>query len=318
MSEFDIIRKYFSKSVVQKSMLGVGDDCALFTVPHGNEVAVSKDLLIEGKHFFSNVDPVSLGHKSLAVNLSDLAAMGAQPIGCLLGIAIPTVDHRWLSKFSKGFFKLSNEVACPLLGGDTVKSSSGISISITVFGAVPVSQAIRRNGAKLNDEIWISGNLGSADIAYRIITKQIMGSKSLLRRTIRALDWPNPRIHLGRCLLGIANSAIDISDGFLQDLSHITRSSNLGANIYYDEIPFDKYLEGKVSQEDIKKAILNGGDVYELCFTASKSNHNAIRKISNDTGIVLHMVGKMVSGKSIKISPHDRSILYDINGFNHF
>ncbi|WBF65798.1 MAG: thiamine-phosphate kinase [Candidatus Kinetoplastibacterium crithidii] len=318
MSEFDIIRKYFSKSIVQKNILGIGDDCALFRVPRGNEVAISKDLLIEGKHFFSHVNPVSLGHKSLAVNLSDLAAMGAQPIGCLLGIAIPTLDHQWLSKFSKGFFKLSNELSCPLLGGDTVKSSCGISISITVFGTVPVSQAIRRNGAKLDDEIWVSGNLGSADIAYRIITKQIIGNKSLLRRTINALDWPNPRIHLGRCLLGVANSAIDISDGFLQDLGHITRSSNLGANIYYDEIPFDKYLEGRVSQEDIKRAILNGGDVYELCFTAPKSNHNAIRDISDKTGVVLHMVGKIVSEKSIKILFPDSSMSYDINGFNHF
>ncbi|MBW0454264.1 MAG: thiamine-phosphate kinase [Candidatus Kinetoplastibacterium crithidii] len=318
MSEFDIIRRYFSKSAVQKNMLGIGDDCALFTVPHGNEVAISKDLLVEGKHFFSSVDPVSLGHKSLAVNLSDLAAMGAQPIGCLLGIAIPRVDHQWLSKFSKGFFKLSNEFSCPLLGGDTVKSSCGISISITVFGAVPVSKAIRRSGAKLNDEIWVSGNLGSADIAYRIITKQILANKSLLRRTIHALDWPNPRIHLGRSLLGIANSAIDISDGFLQDLSHITKSSNLGANIYYDQIPFDKYLEGRVSRKDIKRAILNGGDVYELCFTAPKSNHNVIRKISNETGVVLHMVGEIVNGKSIKIFFHNNDISYDINGFNHF
>ncbi|AGF46831.1 thiamine-monophosphate kinase [Candidatus Kinetoplastibacterium desouzaii TCC079E] len=318
MSEFDIIKKYFSRPVKQ-DMLGVGDDCALFSAANGFDIAVSKDLLIEDIHFFHDVDPISLGHKSLTVSLSDLAAMGASPLACLLGIAMPVANEKWLAKFSEGFYNLSNCVGCPLIGGDTVRSQQGIIISITVLGQVPFGQAIRRDGAQIDDEIWVSGDLGSADIACRIISSKIENNKFLLSRTINSLEWPNARLNLGHSLRGVANSAIDISDGLIQDLTHILNASNLGAFVYYDNLPFDNFLLDSLSKDDIKKSILNGGDVYELCFTAPKCQHNNIINISKELNIKLSLIGGIVSKRGLDIIYNDGSILDNIpSGFSHF
>ena len=185
-SEFDVIAQYFTRPAPEGT-LGVGDDCALFSVPAGMQIATSKDLLIQGRHFYPNVDPEALGHKALAVNLSDLAAMGAKPLGCLLGLALPNVDESWLAAFARGFHALADAHGCPLIGGDTTRSVQDLTISVTVFGAVAAQPALRRDGARVGDHIWVSGALGAADIAYRLLDAQLPTDDSLLAATRRAL-----------------------------------------------------------------------------------------------------------------------------------
>ena len=198
-SEFDLIARYFTRSA-PAGLLGVGDDCALFPAPAGEQIATSTDLLLEGRHFFPDVDPRSLGHKSLAVNLSDLAAMGARPIGCVLGLALPRLDEPWLAAFADGFHALAAVHGCPLIGGDTTRSAHDLAISVTVFGAVPAELALRRDGARADDDIWVSGELGAADVAYRLLDGQYPADPQRLAATRRALEWPEPQVALAwRC-----------------------------------------------------------------------------------------------------------------------
>lgn len=188
-SEFDLIARYFTRAA-PAGLLGVGDDCALFPVPPGEQVATSTDLLLEGRHFFPDVDPKALGHKALAVNLSDLAAMGARPIGCVLGLALPRLDEAWLAAFAEGFHALAQVHGCPLIGGDTTRSVHDLAISVTVFGAVPADAALRRDGARADDDIWVSGELGAADVAYRLLDGQYPADAARLAATRGALEWP--------------------------------------------------------------------------------------------------------------------------------
>ena len=242
-SEFDLIARYFTRSA-PAGLLGVGDDCALFPAPAGEQIATSTDLLLEGRHFFPDVDPRSLGHKSLAVNLSDLAAMGARPIGCVLGLALPRLDEPWLAAFADGFHALAAVHGCPLIGGDTTRSAHDLAISVTVFGAVPAELALRRDGARADDDIWVSGELGAADVAYRLLDGQYPADPQRLAATRRALEWPEPQVALGLALRGVARSAIDISDGLLQDLGHILAASRVGAALDYASLPVATALDG--------------------------------------------------------------------------
>jgi thiamine-monophosphate kinase len=353
--EFALIDHYFKQPAVQQlvaagqSVLGIGDDCAMLDVPPGMRLAVSKDMLIEHRHFFSNVDPQSLGHKTLAVNLSDLAAMGAKPIGCLLGLGLPRVDDAWLSAFSKGFLDLALSAGCPLIGGDTVKTPNDISLSVTVLGAVPQTQsALLRHAAQVFDDIWVSGVLGAADFAYRIraglfdlshmpsgqatsekvslnefSVNQVMFEptridSTLLDQVNKALDWPTPRLQLGQALLGMAHAAVDISDGLLQDLSHILQASHVGAILYEPLLPAASALL-KVSPEVRRHAILSGGDTYELCFTAPQSVRLQLLEIAQQTGVQLTRVGQIVEAPGISIfDQNNRLVKADALGFDHF
>lgn len=288
-SEFELIDRYF-KRPAPAGMLGVGDDCALFGVPAGMQVATSTDLLIEGRHFFPDVDPRALGHKALAVNVSDLAAMGARPIGCLLGLALPNVQEPWIAAFAEGFHALAQATDCPLIGGDTTGSGLGLAISVTVFGAVDPAAALRRDGARAGDEVWVSGVLGEADIAYRLLAGQMAADAALLARTRTALEWPQPRIALGMALAGIATAAIDISDGLLQDLGHILTASGVGAELRYADLPVSPALAG-VPQARLRHAVLGGGDVYELCFTAPPERSAQVRAAAGAAGVAVSRIG---------------------------
>src|SRR5690606_27395016 len=232
-SEFDLIARYFTRPA-PAGMLGVGDDCALFPAPAGMHIATSTDLLIQGRHFFPDVDPAALGHKALAVNLSDLAAMGARPIGCVLGLALPQASESWLAGFAQGFHGLADRHGCPLMGGDTTRSPHDLAISVTVFGAVAPERALRRDAARAGDDIWVSGALGAADVAYRLLDGQLPADPQRLAATRRALEWPEPRVALGQALGGLARAAIDISDGLLQDLAHVLEASGVGAHLAYE------------------------------------------------------------------------------------
>jgi thiamine-monophosphate kinase len=316
-SEFDLIDRYFKRKA-PAGMLGVGDDCALFAVPAGMHVATSTDLLIEGRHFFADVDPRALGHKSLAVNVSDLAAMGAQPIGCLLGLALPRVHEPWLAAFADGFHAMALAAGCPLIGGDTTGNPGALAVSVTVFGAVDPQAALRRDAARPGDDIWVSGVLGEADIAYRLLSGQMPADDALLARTRAALEWPQPRHALGQALAGLAHAAIDISDGLLQDLGHILRASGVGARLRMDDLPVSPALAG-LPADRVRHAVLAGGDVYELCFTAPAAHGDAIRAAAAHAGVAVSRIGIIDADAALVVLDADGAPLSDLpRGFDHF
>ncbi len=316
-SEFDLISRYFKRPVAAE-MLGVGDDCALFTVTAGNQVATSMDLLLEHRHFFSDVDPVRLGHKSLAVNLSDLAAMGAKPIACLLGLALPRIDDVWLQAFSDGFHALSKQAVCPLIGGDTTRSSRDIVISVTVFGSVNPDVALKRSVGEPGDDVWVSGVFGAPDVAYRMMAKLIPLQEEILRETRTALEMPFPRLELGRAIAGHAHAALDISDGLLQDLGHILDESGVGACIDESLIPVHPAIVGL--PEDVRRhAVLCGGDLYELCFTAPPSELEKLISISHRLGVPLTRIGRLIPQLGLQLmDANGRTVLPPGGGFDHF
>ena len=317
VTEFDLIARYF-KRPVPAEMLGGGDDCALFTVPLGKQVATSTDLLLEGRHFFSDVDPRKLGHKALAVNLSDLAAMGAQPIGCLLGLGLPDIDTQWVEAFAEGFYALAHQHHCPLIGGDTTRSLQGITLSVTVFGAVDPHIAMHRTAAQVGDEIWVSGYLGAADIACRMLAGTLPRHAELLKKTRHALECPVPRIALGQALAAHAHAAIDVSDGLLQDLGHVLQASHCGARLDFAALPVHEALHG-LPEDILQQAILAGGDVYELCFTAPSQAHSMIQKIGRDLNITLTPIGRTTDSLGLQVYGLNGQPMHNLPaGFDHF
>ena len=285
----------------------------------GTELAVSADLLVEGRHFFSDVDPESLGHKSLAVNLSDLAAMGAKPLGCFLSLSLPKADEFWLQGFSQGFHALAQQYGCPLLGGDTVRSNHDITIGVTVIGQVPAGRALRRDAALPGDDIWVSGELGSADIALRLLQSRLSEDVVLLTETRRALEWPQPQVRLGLGLPGIAHAAIDISDGLLQDLGHILAASACGAQLIYPSLPIADCLR-TVDEAVLSEAVLRGGDVYQLCFTASPQHRDSINQMAQQAKARVTRIGQIVDGRGLTVL-NAEGLPMDVTGnggFDHF
>ncbi|MBV7483726.1 thiamine-phosphate kinase [Bordetella sp. BOR01] len=316
-SEFDLIARYFTRPA-PAGMLGVGDDCALFPVPPGMQIATSTDLLIQGRHFFSDVDPRALGHKSLAVNLSDLAAMGARPIGCVLGLALPRADEPWLAAFARGFHDLADEHGCPLMGGDTTRSLHDLAISVTVFGAVAPDQALRRDAARAGDQIWVSGTLGAADVAFRLLDGQWPADAARLAQARRALEWPQPRVALGQALGGVAHAAIDVSDGLLQDLGHVLAASGVGARLHYDAMPAAPAVRG-LSPAAAAQAVLGGGDAYELCFTASPADRDRVLDAAARAGVPVASIGFIDPRPGIVVMGADGQPMAELpRGFDHF
>lgn len=339
-NEFDLIARFF-KRPVPSGMLGGGDDCALFKVTPGQQLATSKDLLLEGRHFFSDVDPYSLGHKSLAVSLSDLAAMGAKPVACLLGLALPAYNEDWLARFADGFYALADLHGCALIGGDTTRSEHGIAISVTVFGEVDPAHAMHRSGAKVGDDIWVSGQLGAADLALKLLSGELVdptipprdqssGSTeptshglfslngSLLEQTRPALEQPTPRVFLGRRLSTHAHAAIDISDGLLQDLGHILESSGVGARLEESLLPVHPALHS-LALADRRRAVLAGGDVYELCLTAAVTQRDDFERIGLEAGVALTRIGQIISEKTLHVYDEAGKRIESLpQGFDHF
>lgn len=316
-SEFDLIARYFTRPA-PPGALGVGDDCALFPVAQGKQIATSTDLLIEGRHFFADVDPQALGHKSLAVNLSDLAAMGAEPVGCVLGLALPHIDEPWLAAFARGFHDLADAHGCALLGGDTTRSPHGLTVSVTVFGAVAAHEALRRDAARAGDQIWVSGALGAADVAYRLLDGQLPADPAMLAATRRALEWPTPRVALGQALAGVAHAAIDISDGLLQDLGHVLSASRVGAQLRYDAMPVATAV-ANLAPRAVMQAVLGGGDVYELCFTATPDHHDHVMRAAERAGVEVTMIGHITQEPGMVVLGADGCRLSDLpRGFDHF
>ena len=321
-TEFDLIKRFFSRPV-SAGLLGGGDDCALFGVTPGLKVATSTDLLLEGRHFFSDVDPRSLGHKALAVNLSDLAAIGARPLSCLLGLGLPAIDEAWVEQFAEGFYALVDQYGCALIGGDTTRSQQGITLSVTVIGEVEADLALRRNAAQVGDDIWVSGVLGAADIACRMLAGEIPLDTDLLHATRRALEWPTPRIELGQQLRAHAHAAIDVSDGLLQDLGHILTASNVGAELYEQRLPIHPALTGLPKQMlppgVLRRAVLAGGDVYELCFTAAPAQRAMLEKTGQTLGVALTCIGTIRKEPGLVVYDQGGTAIPQLpSGFDHF
>jgi len=316
MSEFDLIRRHFTRPT-PSALLGVGDDAALLQVSVGNVLAVSSDMLVCGTHFLPDADPFLLGHKTLAVNLSDMAAMGAAPRWATLAIALPEADEAWLAQFSAGFFALAQQHGVELVGGDTTRGP--LNLCVTIFGEVPAQQALRRGGAQVGDEIWVSGRLGDAALALAHLQGRIALSAAELAACLPALHQPQPRVALGLALRGIASSAIDISDGLLADLGHILEASQVGAQLDFAALPASPALNNCASQTLARQCILSGGDDYELCFTASAARHAELSDIAARLDLPLTRIGEVVAGRGCIV--HDASgnpLNIEACGYDHF
>jgi thiamine-monophosphate kinase len=267
-SEFDLIRRHFTRPAAQ-AVLGIGDDCALLKVAADCELAISTDMLVSGVHFFADARADWLGHKALAVNLSDLAAMGATPRWAMLALALPAGDEDWLTQFSSGFFALAQQYGVELVGGDTTRGP--LNICITVGGEVPPGRALRRDAAKRGDDIWVTGTLGDAALALALLTGEADIAEEDAAQLLQRLHRPTPRIEAGLALREHAHAAIDVSDGLAADLGHILESSHCGASIHLQQIPLSPQFTRNVAKSRAKLAAqwkLGGGDDYELCFTA--------------------------------------------------
>jgi thiamine-monophosphate kinase len=318
MSEFDLIRRYFTRPT-PGATLGVGDDAALLRVDPGMELAVSTDMLVGGTHFYLDTDPRQLGHKTLAVNLSDLAAMGAQPRWATLSLSLPQAHDDWLLAFSEGFFALADAHGVELVGGDTTRGP--LNLSVTIMGEVPRGQALRRSGAQVGDDIWVSGVLGEAALGLAQLQGQVNLPEGARQTCIAALQQPQPRVALGMALRELAHSAIDISDGLLADLKHILDNSNVAAEVRYDRLPKCAYFAS--SDEDMDKlaqdCVLCGGDDYELCFTAPLAHREQIAALADGLHVPLARIGKIVSGQGCKLRAADGSVIKMAReGYDHF
>jgi thiamine-monophosphate kinase len=286
VGEFDLIERFFKRPtpVDRYVALGIGDDCALLTAGPGEQWAVSTDTLIEGVHFLSNVDAAALGHKSLAVNLSDLAACGATPRCFLLAIALPRVDETWLANFSHGMHVLADAHGCVLAGGDTTRSPHGVAITITAIGTVPTGCALVRSGARVGDDIWVSGQLGDAALGLAFKRNEVELQPPDAHQVVDRLERPTPRVQLGVRLVGIASSAIDVSDGLAGDLRHVLRASGAGAIVDWNHVPRSPVLQQQPTHIQ-QRCALTGGDDYELLFTASVDRRADVIAAAENTRI---------------------------------
>ncbi len=316
MSEFDLIKRHFTRAT-PGAVLGVGDDAALLQVNAGQVLAVSSDMLVSGTHFFADADPYLLGHKTLAVNLSDLAAMGATPRWATLAIALPVADEIWLERFSAGFFALAGQHGVELVGGDTTRGP--LNLCVTIFGEVPPQQALRRSGAQPGDEIWVSGQLGDAALALAHLQGRLVLSDDEFAACAPVLHQPQPRVALGLALRGIAHSAIDVSDGLLSDLGHILDASNVGATLDFSALPVSVTLRAHLLRPYGKPCALAGGDDYELCFTAPAARYDEVLRIAAELALPLTRIGSIVAGRGCVV--HDAAgqlITLEGGGYDHF
>ncbi|RYF62340.1 MAG: thiamine-phosphate kinase [Comamonadaceae bacterium] len=305
MGEFDLIRQFFQRPV-RRAALGVGDDCALLAPAPGMQLAVSSDMLVEGRHFFADVHPAALGHKALAVNLSDLAACGARPLAFTLALSLPRVNADWLQAFAGGLLALADAHDCELVGGDT--TGGPLNICITVFGEVPPGQALLRSGARAGDDVWVSGTLGDARLALEALRGRIALPADALAAARQRLERPTPRVALGQALQGVATSAIDVSDGLLGDLGHILAASGVGAcldaSIAINLIATSAYgssARGQFDLEMLRQCTLAGGDDYELAFTAPADRQAAVLAAAHQAGTPVTRIGRIEAGAGLRL-----------------
>lgn len=316
LSEFELIARYFTRPA-KRALLGVGDDAALFRPASGMTIAASTDMLVAETHFFADTQPQGLGHKALAVNLSDLAAMGAQPRWALLSLSLPRTDARWLARFTRGFFALARRYQVDLIGGDTTRGP--LNVCVTILGEVPLEQALRRDGAHAGDDVWVSGTLGDAALAVAHRKGRVRLSARALAHCRRRLERPSPRIALGIALRGIARAAIDVSDGLAADLGHICSRSGLGAEVRIEQLPRSPVVARCADSAIGREVLVAGGDDYELCFTAPPGRRKRIEALAVRLRLPLTRVGTMRLGRGVRLLDGDgETLAIARRGFEHF
>ncbi len=322
LGEFDLIRKYFTRptQAARTAVLGIGDDCALLQPTPGLQWAVSCDMLVEGRHFLATVPPERLGHKALAVNLSDLAACGAKPVAFTLALALPRVDEAFLAGFARGMFALADAQHIELVGGDT--TAGPLNLCITVFGEVPPGQALRRDGARAGDALWVShaigGGIGDARLALEVFRGQVGLSADDFEAVRRAMELPQPRVALGLGLRGLASAAIDLSDGLVGDLGHVLRRSGVGASIQVDTLPLSPVLARQSRALQLECA-LAGGDDYELLFSAPPSAEAGVLAAAAAAGVAVRRIGRIEAAAGLRLlDAAGAELALAVQGFDHF
>lgn len=321
LSEFELIERFFARSTTDPAVrLGVGDDAAVVAVSPGCELVLAVDMMVEGRHFLPGTDPENLGHKILAVNLSDLAAMGATPRWALLAGALPESDPHWLDAFSRGLFALAQAHGVSLIGGDTTRGPRNL--CLTIAGEVPAGTAITRHGAHPGDDIWVSGTLGDAMLALAALRQRTTLPVEELAIARARLERPSPRIALGVRLRGMASAALDVSDGLTGDLAHICERSKVGARIELNAIPRGAALDAKLKGAERAFALaclLAGGDDYELCFTAPNREREHVAALASELALPLSRIGKITSESGIVVRDEQRQPMATLPAaFDHF
>ena len=327
MGEFDLIARYFHRPT-PRAVLGVGDDCALLAPRPGTQLAISSDMLVAGRHFFPDADPASLGHKALAVNLSDLAACGATPLAFTLALSLPQADEAWLAPFARGLLALADEHGCELVGGDTTQGP--LNICITVFGEVPVvngrSTALLRSGAQAGNDLYVSGTLGDARLALEVLRGQLDLPAALFAAAQARMDRPTPRVALGRALRGIATAAIDLSDGLLGDLGHILKASRVGATVHTKIATKlialqaeDAWASASIDQKMQLQCVLAGGDDYELAFTAPPALRDEVAAAAHSAATLVTRIGHIDAQPGLRLVDGGGNTVPNIyTSFDHF
>jgi thiamine-monophosphate kinase len=315
LTEFALIGRYFMRPA-RRAALGNGDDCALLAPAPGMQLAISTDMLVEGRHFLSTVLPERLGHKALAVNLSDLAACGARPLAFTLALSLPRVDEAFLEGFSRGLLALADDHGCELIGGDTTQGP--LNLCITVFGDVPTGQALLRSRARVGDDVWVSGRLGDARLALEVFRGRVGLGGEPFECVRMAMERPQPRVALGMALRGVAHSAIDVSDGLLGDLSHVLRASGVGAVIDVDAVPRSDVLRTQ-SLAMQRQCTLSGGDDYELLFTAAAAASQDVLTAAQQARVEVTRIGRIERDPGVRLQdPHGREVVGSFDSFDHF
>jgi len=319
LGEFDLIAKYFSRPT-PGAVLGVGDDCALLQPAAGMQWAVSSDMLVEGRHFLATVPPDRLGHKALAVNLSDLAACGARPLAFTLALALPRIDEAFVAGLAQGLFALADQHGIELVGGDT--TAGPLNLCITVMGEVPPGQALRRDGARAGDALWVShpagGGLGDARLALEIFRGHLSLPAEDFEAVRRAMELPQPRVALGLALRGLASAAIDLSDGLVGDLGHVLRRSGVGAEIEIDRLPISPILARRPRPQQLQCA-LAGGDDYELLFSAPADAEAAVLAAAVAAGVAVSRIGRIEAAPGLRLrDAKGAELTLALQGFDHF
>jgi len=318
LSEFEIIRRFFTFPA-RSAVLGVGDDAAIVRARPGYEWVMTTDMLVAGRHFAHGADPGRLGHKALAVNLLDIAAMGAEPRWATLALALPRAESRWLAAFARGFMRLARRHGVDLVGGDTTRGP--LNICVQVVGEVPRGRALRRDGARAGDDVWVSGTLGDAALA---LVAGRLGMAPRDRRALQSrLDAPEPRIALGRALRGIARSAVDVSDGLIADLGHICERSRVAAEVELGRVPVSAIAKRHLDRAAARAAVLAGGDDYELVFTAGRGERPAIGRLAARLQLRLTRIGCIVRGRRgaapvTVLGPDGKPLAPARGGYEHF
>lgn len=318
--EFSLIKQYFTSQPVKRKDVstGIGDDCAILTVPEKQQVAISTDTLVSGIHFLPTISPEDLAYKALAVNISDLAAVGADPAWASLALTLPKVDNDWLEIFSRSLFALAEYYSIQLIGGDTTKGP--LSLTITIQGLVPQGMALLRSGAKIGDWIYVTGFLGDSAAGLAVLQNRLQPSQPesrdyFITRHLR----PQPRLLQGQALRSLASAAIDISDGLISDLNHILTASGCGARINLDALPYSTAMKSQVSKEQAEIWALSGGEDYELCFTVPEINRGALDIALAHTGADFHCIGQIMPiAEGIRYLREGKEVHPNLKGFDHF